>query len=97
METVELRNGAVEATPLVTVAMMSLRHLMNEKPLALYDLVMVCRDSSYEWFGDNLQESQNLSLVQPDGKVHESIRNIVLAAVTGDGLDMRLESPVKRI
>ena len=94
METIKLRNGAEEARPLVAVMMMSLEHLMDERPLALYDLVMRCRDRNYQFFGDNAKYLQDLSMVGSDGSIHDSIRNIVLSAVRGDGMDMILGSPV---
>jgi hypothetical protein len=62
--------------------------------LALYDLNEVCKGKNYTPFGDNLKKLQDLSLLQPDGKPHESIRNVVLSAVQGEGLDMHLGSPV---
>ncbi len=36
----------------------------------------------------------SMSLVHPEGRVHDSIRNIVLSAVEGDGVDMTLRSPL---
>ena len=95
METVILRNGAEEAKPLVAVTMMSLERLMKEKPLALYDLVMRCRDRSYKFFDDNEEYLKSLNIVDRDGSIHDSIRNIVLSAAKGDGLDMVIRSPVR--
>jgi len=94
METLRLKNGAEEAEQLVVVTMMSLRHLMEERPLALYDLVMKCRDRSYQFFGDNENILLNLGLVEANGDIHGSIKNIILSAVRGDGLDMVLGSPI---
>lgn len=95
METVILRNGAEEAKPHVTVTMMSLEHLMEDRPLAFYDLAMRCRDRSYKFFGDNEEYLKSLDIVDRDGSIHGSIRNIVLSAVEGDGLDMHIRSPVR--
>ncbi len=39
---------------------------------------------------------KELALVQPDGRVHESIRNIVLSAFEGEGLEMHMVSPVAK-
>lgn len=66
----------------------------DERPLALYDLVMKCRDRSYQFFGDNEKYLQDLKLVEASGDIHGSIKNIVLSAVRGDGIDMVLSSPV---
>lgn len=95
MKAVTLKNGSEEANVLVTVTMMSLRRLMKEKPIIFYELVMKCRDSNHQFFGKDCQDLERLNLVQPDGRVHDSIRNIVLSAAIGDGLEMRLGSPIK--
>lgn len=94
METVTLKNGAEEVKSLVVVTMLSLESLIEEQPFAFYDLVMVCRDRDYRPFGSNGDHLKSLALLQDGGHVHDSIRNIVLSAVTGDGLDMQLGSPV---
>ncbi|MFV0529148.1 MAG: hypothetical protein ACK5MN_10575 [Lachnospiraceae bacterium] len=33
-------------------------------------------------------------LIQSDGRVHDDVREIVLAATTGSGLDLKLISPL---
>ena len=96
METVILRNGAEEAKPLVVVMMLCLERLMDERPLALYDLVMRCRDRNYQFFGDNEDYLKNLKLVEQDGSIHDSTRNVILSAADGDGLDMVLRSPLSK-
>ena len=95
METVTLKNGAVEAKPLVAVTLMSLEHLINSDPIAFYELVMVCRDKDHKPFGDTREKLETSGLWQAhEPRPHESIRNVVLSAVTGDGLDMVLGAPV---
>lgn len=96
METIRLKNGTEEVESLVVVTMLSLEHLMDERPLALYDLVMMCRDSSYEPFGDNGDHLKDLRLIDQDGSVHSSVRNIILSATDGNGMDMVLQSPVDK-
>jgi len=94
MEMTTLKNGTEEAEPLVTITMMCLRDLMGSDPLAVYELVMLARDRNHELFGNARQRLEARSLVQHDGRMHDSIRNIVLSAASGDGLDMVLQSPV---
>lgn len=95
METVTLKNGAVEAKPLVKVALMSLEHLINSDPIAFYELVMVCRDKDHKPFGNTREKLSALGLWKEyEDRPHESIRNVVLSAVTGNGLEMVLGSPV---
>lgn len=96
METVILKNGAEEALPLVDVAMLSLRTLMAEKPIVLYELVQLCRDRKHQLFGKSGDDLHALKLIEKHGDgvgVHDSIRNIVLSAVEGDGLEMALGNP----
>lgn len=96
METVILKNGAEEAKPAVMATMMSLRHLFDSEPIVAYELVMKCRDPKHSFFGNTGDKLKQLSLVQPDDRVHDTIRNIVLSAAQGDGLDMTLGSPIKQ-
>lgn len=93
METTILKNGAEEAVSLVTVCMMSLEDLIKENPIALYELVMKCRDRNHV-FGNAGELLEQRKLVQSDGQPHDSIRNVVLSAIEGDELDMRLTSPI---
>lgn len=94
METVALRNGAEEVKSLVNVTIFLLRHLLQENPIAFYELVMRCRDRNHQIYGDIDQVLKRFKLLYPNGEIHGSIRNIVLSAVTGDGLEMELGSPI---
>ncbi len=84
------------ALPLVNVTMMSLRDLMQKNPIAFYELVMKCRNHNHKFFGNAGDVLKGLSLVETGGSIHDSIRNIVLSAAKGDGLDMSLGSPVRQ-
>lgn len=95
MQTVILKNGAEEVLPVVTATMMSLDHLVQEHPIAFYELVMKCRDHKHRFFGNAAEILQDLHLVESNGSIHDSIRNVVLSAATGDGFDMSLGSPVR--
>lgn len=96
-----LKNGTTEAESLVAVVMMSLRRLADKHPMVLIDLASRCRDNSYEWFGDGEQVCRDLKLVEPEnpynseagGTIHQSIKNIVVSAIEGDGFEMKLGSP----
>lgn len=95
METVVLKNGATEALSLVSVTMMSINQLFASKPMAFYELVEVCRDRNHKIFGNLQDDLVELALLQGDGQPHGSIQNIVLSAVSGEGLDMVLENPTE--
>jgi len=92
METVILKNGAEEVKSLVSVTMLALKDL---GAIELYELVQVCRNRDHQMWGGTANVLKAFGLLETDGQPHDSIRNIVLSAANGDGLDMRLGSPVK--
>jgi len=92
-ELVTLKNGSQEFGPFVSATMLSLERLFDRTPIIGHELVMKCRDSNHHLFGDAASLLIARSLVSPDKTIHESIRNIVLSAVTGEDLDMILGSP----
>lgn len=95
VQTVRLRNGAEEVKSLVSMILFTLKDMWSKGEVTtVYELAMLCRDPEHKLFGDTGDVLKKLSLVQPDGRVHDSIRNIVLSAVEGEGLDMRLQSPI---
>lgn len=95
METVILKNGTEEVATLVALTTSILLSLLEERPLILYDLVMKCRDRDYQFFGNNEEHLKSLKLIDRDGSIHGSIRNIVLSAAKGDGLDLIIKSPIR--
>lgn len=96
IEAVWLKNGTEEVKALVILTTGILQDLMQENPIVLYELTMICRDLKHVLFGDTSKELQKLSLLQSDGRVHDSVRNIVLSAVVDDGLDMHLVNPIDK-
>lgn len=94
MEMMKLKNGTEEAKPVVAITQMSIREVWQDNPLAIYDLHSKCQDPDYEFFGDNGEILKRLNLVQSDGRIHQSIKNVVLSMVEGEGMDMTLVSPV---
>jgi hypothetical protein len=94
MNMLKLKNGSEEAEPLVRVTMFSLKQLFETKPIVAYELRELCKNSAHKLFGNSGDDLKALSLVQSDGRVHDSIRNIVLSAFDGEGLAMCMISPV---
>lgn len=97
MKLVKLKNGQEEAEPLVAVAMQTLREIFTTKPIHFYELVTLCRNSSHKPFGKTGEDLYEMSLLQKDNSgyiVHDSVRNVVLSAVTGNDLEMQLTSPL---
>lgn len=95
MKVVTLKNGTEEAEPLVASTMLILNGLIDKSPLVFYDLVMLCRNKDYKCFGNAEYELIDMALLQPDGRPHQSISNIVKSAVVGDSLDISLVNPLK--
>ncbi len=98
MDTLTLRTG-VEAVPAVVVAITrDLKSLWKEGQsgrLLVYDLAMRCKNFSHPISKGDEDRLKRLSLIEEDGSVHESTKEIVLASVEGEGADMRLVSPLQ--
>ena len=92
---VTLKNGIEESEICVKVHMLSLEILFKEKPITFYEFVMKCRNPKHEMFGDTANDLIDLNLMNKNNQIHDTTRNIVLSAVTGEGLEMKLESPVQ--
>jgi len=100
MRTVRLKNGSEEVVSLVLATRVILDKMLTDGTMELYELVTCCRDESHIPFGkmkDTLKESPLVEGVREDGslRIHPSIRNILLSAVTGEGFDMVLRNPVE--
>lgn len=92
MKNLKLKNGSEAPDVLVASVMVSLRDLWDTKPIVAFEFVSLCRDPKHElWSGKADLERANLI---KDGKVHDSIRDIVLSAVSGEGLSMTIDAPV---
>ena len=73
--------------------MMSLNMLMETNPIAAYELVQICKNPNHKMFGNTEEVLVDLSLLSEDG-VHSVIKNVVMSAFEGEGLDMCLTSPL---
>lgn len=91
---VTLKNGSEIPEPLVTVTMVSLQDLIKSNPIAFYELVMRCRDRDHRLFGNTGEVLKSFALVESNGEIHDAVRDIVLSATEGEGLEMSLGSPL---
>lgn len=92
-----LKNGTEELGFLVVATMLSLKNLIGDDPISFYELVMKARDRNHKVFSQHqIDVLTGLSLMDPSGNLHQSVTNVVLSAVTGEGLDMTLGDPVAR-
>lgn len=94
MKTVTLKTGVELPEAIVATGMLSLEHLIHSNPIAFFELVAVCRDLNHQIFGNAGDVLSGLALLELDGRPHDAIRDIVLAATEGEGLGLRLGSPL---
>lgn len=78
-------------TSVISATMLSLGQLMEQNPIAFYELVSWCLDRNHELFGNTAE------ILYGKGLLHDVVRDVVAVAVTGDDLDMALADwPVAR-
>jgi hypothetical protein len=92
----KLRNGSQEPSALVNLTVRSLSQMMGDIQgvTALYDLHQICLGTNYRPSARQLQYLEGRGLLQANGRPHDSIKNIVLSAIEGEGLEMTLVSPL---
>ena len=97
-EMIRMKNGSEECSAIVTATTMALRDLWGGgEAIAVVELVSLCKDSQHKLFAGTREGLHRLALLERNGDsftVHDSVRNVVLSSVEGEGLDMRLVSPV---
>ncbi len=91
MEMIKLPSGTEVPKVLYVATMQTLRSLCEKKVMVFCDLVMMCRDQSYEAFGDNAIDLKKVNVLESNGRPHKSIRQIVEAVVKGNGLNMHIK------
>lgn len=99
---IRLKNGGRAERAAIVTIMDSLSDLQKSTAgiTALWDLVRVCRDHSFVITSDNSRKTLvRRGLIKhfnADGSavVHDSIRDVVMSAVQGNGLNMRIVSPI---
>lgn len=96
LELVKLKNGSEEPEVSVRAIMISLEHLVKRDLVALYELVEVCKDRSHYMWPGTANVLKDLRLMGTDGSVHDTVRHVVLSAVTGEGLSLGVTSPLAK-
>lgn len=94
IETVTLRTGHSHAKALVILVNMRLSSMLNNgEGIAFYEAVMLARNPNHRLFGNAGEKLAAFGLLQ-DGRMHDATREIIVASVEGEGLSMRLRSPL---
>ena len=88
-----LRTGAEVPDSFVPAVIITLQYLLKEEPVALYELAMLARDPSHQPYGGTGEVLRTLGLTDGTGKIRDSTRAVILAAIEGEGLGMHLRSP----
>ena len=94
LKLLRLRNGSEETEPVVRTTMMSLQALWGRNPVDVIELAAVCKDPQHEPFADSGDVLRRLRLLEPSGQPHPSVRNVVLSAVAGEGVETHLVNPM---
>ena len=92
--TVILRHGGETPQAAVQTIMLNLRVLLDEQPIAFYELVQVCRNRDHVPFGDTAEVLTGRGLLERDGRPHRVVRDVVLSAARGEEADLHLGSPL---
>lgn len=91
---VKLKNGSEADISIVVTTMISLEGLINKNPIAFYEFVMKARNPKHDMFGKTQKVVSRLALIDSNGEIHSTVKDIILSAVNGDGLDLKLTSPL---
>ncbi len=95
MQEVKLKNGSTEADVLVTTVMISIRSLFENGIQGLcdvYDFGSIARgEDNPAITRKTVERLTDLGLMNKDGSMHQSIRNIAISAIDQDG---NLSSPL---
>ena len=90
MATRLLKNGNTAEENAILAALSALKSVWDSRPIAAYDLVMMCRDPKYRVFKSSQDILKDRCLMENDGTIHTVVRNTVLSAVEGEDLKMNL-------
>ena len=94
MKMVPLKNGSEEPDKLVKATILSLDSLMESLPIVFLAFVEFCRNPQNQISEKTKEIVKKRSLLEDNGAIHSSVKNIVLCSVEGEGLDMKLSSPI---
>lgn len=96
LEVVTLRTGAEVPKPIVATVGIVLNALMEHDPISLYEAVMIARDVSHIPFGAAGDTLRRVALLDPNGRMHDATRDVILASTFGESYYLRLVSPYDR-
>jgi len=95
METVTLKDGTELPGEAVDSLFRRLQTLAADNPVAFCGLREKCRNSGFCFLGDTGEALKERALVEQDGSISEVTRSVVLNAVEGELLEIKLVSPLQ--
>lgn len=90
----KLKNGAEVPTALLAEVLPKLSGLLNYRAGYLYELTQLCRNPDYFTLPAFEAYMGLLGLIDEKKQVPADVRNIVLAAVSCEGMNLTLGSPL---
>jgi hypothetical protein len=96
LQGMKLRTGEMVASVTVTATMLSLEGLLAADPIAFYECVEMARRPSHLPLVSPDVVIENHGLLQ-DGRMHDEVRKVILAATEGEGTELRLVSPAQQM
>lgn len=97
METYKLNNGTEEFKELVLITFQALKRLFTEQPIYFYELMQLAKNKDHKIFGNISQDLLDCSLLngnKDEYYLHDSIKNIVLSSIKGEGFNIQLINPI---
>lgn len=94
ISTVKLKNGSELPEEIVTGTIMSLQALMLKNPIVFYELVMKARNPEHTMFGKTQAVAYEWDLIDSNGVINSQVRDVILSAVIGERLNMKLVNPI---
>ncbi len=74
---IKLRGGVSEAKSVVAVLRFSYKELVKADPELAAAFTLKCHDSNFSLTQDQIAKLQQRGLIEPNGRIHDSIRNII--------------------
>jgi len=96
LDLVELRTGAKVFEATLVAITVSLEDLLRANFTAFYELVEIARNPNHKPFGNAVTVLHERGLLDEDGQMHDTIRDVVLASAEGEGTRLCLVNPVAR-
>lgn len=98
MDPVEVRTGEHIPLFIVTASFEALQALLQKDPLAFIELVRHCRDHNHvisEQYEQRIKAVSGVFYQGGGNRVHDFTKHVIVSAVEGDGMTMRIVSPFK--